>query len=189
MLDVSQGGTVRVPCTGKLTQKRAWAIPRNCYKTWFLALSLLALLAFVEAPLTAEFVRVKVNKANIRSGPGTRYEKTWVVPRNYPYRVLKREGKWLKVKDFEGFEDWIYGPLTDQKPAAVVKVERANVRKGPGTGYPILFKADIGVPFRVLGKKGNWVRARFANGERGWIFRKLLWGSFGAEQNRKRGNQ
>ncbi|MFQ5929606.1 MAG: SH3 domain-containing protein [Acidobacteriota bacterium] len=186
MLHARHGGTIRVPCTGKLTEKRAKPSPRDCYRTWLLVLSLLASLAFVEAPLTAEIVRVKVKMANVRSGPGTQFEKVWVAPRNYPYRVLKRQGKWLKVRDFEGFEEWIYGPLTDLKPAAVVKVNRANVRKGPGTNHPILFTTDRGVPFVVLEKKGKWVKVRHADGERGWIFRKLLWGSSGAARDRKR---
>ncbi|MFQ5916342.1 MAG: SH3 domain-containing protein [Nitrospiraceae bacterium] len=186
MLQARQGGTVEGAFTGKLTEKRAKLRLRDCYRIWFLVLSLSGSLAFAEAPLTAEIVRVKVKLANIRSGPGTRFEKIWVVPRNYPYRVLKRQGKWLKVRDFEGFEDWIYGPLTDHKPAAVVKVNRANVRKGPGTNYPVLFRSDMGVPFLVLEKRGKWVKVRHADGERGWIFRKLLWGSFGAARDRKR---
>ncbi len=98
-----------------------------------------------------EIVRVKVKEANIRAGPGTKYERVWRAPRNYPYRVLKRRGRWLRVRDFDGYEEWIYGPLTDGKPAVVVKVKRANVREGPGTNNPILFSAEKGVPFLVLG--------------------------------------
>jgi len=123
-------------------------------------------------------VRVKVKTANVRSGPGTKYKKVWKVPQNYPYRVVTRKGSWLKVKDFEGFEDWIYGPLTDRKPAAVVKVKRANARKGPGKEHPVVFTADTGVSFQVLGKKGDWVKVRANDGDQGWVFRKLLWGFF-----------
>ena len=128
----------------------------------------------------AEMVRVKVKQANLRAGPGTQYKKVWKVPRNYPYRVLHRKGRWLKVRDFEGFEDWIYAPLTDRNPAVVVKVSRANVRKGPSTSHPVVFTADAGVVFRVIDKKGKWIKVRANDGDRGWIYKPLLWGFFGS---------
>jgi len=148
-------------------------------------LSFLTLMGFLFCAMFApgptwatEMVRVKVNKANLRSGPGTRYEKVWQVPKNYPYRVLGRKGRWLRVRDFEGFEDWIYGPLTDRKPAAIVKIRRANVRQGPGTKHPIVFTADIGVAFQLLAKKGSWVKVRASDGDQGWIHKNLIWGFF-----------
>jgi len=130
----------------------------------------------------AEMVRVKVKIANVRSGPGKKFNKVGKVPENYPYRVISRKGRWLKVRDFEGFEDWIYGPLTDKKPAAAVKVKRANVRQGPGTNHPIVLTADKGVAFRILAKKGDWVKVRTDEGDQGWVSRNLLWGFFDAVQ-------
>jgi SH3-like domain-containing protein len=125
----------------------------------------------------AETIRVKVKEANLRSGPGKKFEKMWNAPMNYPYRVMERKGKWLKVQDFSGYEDWIYGPLTDEKPAVVVKVKQANVRKGSSTNDEIVFTADMGVPFLVLDKKGDWLKVRHEDGDEGWIFQKLVWGS------------
>lgn len=138
---------------------------------------LLSLAWFGGVSAAGEIVRVKVKIANIRAGPGTRFERVWRAPQNYPYRVIKRQGRWLKVRDFYGYEEWIYGPLTDRKPAVLVKVKRANIRKGPGTNHPVLFKADRGVAFLVLEKKGKWLKVHHADGNDGWIFGKLVWGS------------
>lgn len=159
----------------------------NRYMVCVWMLSVLTSQIFIEGPLlAAEMVRVKVKTANVRSGPGTNFNKVWKVHKNYPYRVLKRKGRWLNVRDFEGFKDWIYGPLTDHKSAVVVKVNRANVRKGPGTNYPILFTADMGVSFLVDEKRGKWLKVRHADGDNGWIFGKLLWGASGAARDRKK---
>ncbi|MFQ5849363.1 MAG: SH3 domain-containing protein [Candidatus Binatia bacterium] len=178
MTHKKHGDAFRVQSTDKLGDPRLKRNPWNCRSAWFWLLSVFISLILVEAAaLAAEMVRVKVRMANLRSGPGTHFEKVWKVPRNYPFRVLKREGRWLKVRDFEGFEDWIYGPLTDHKPAVVVKVKRANIRKGPGTNYPVVFQTDWGVPFRVLKKKGKWLKVRHDDGDKGWIFQKLVWGS------------
>lgn len=132
----------------------------------------------------AEMVRVKVKTANVRSGPGKKFNKVGKVPENYPYRIISRKGRWLKVRDFEGFEDWIYGPLTDKQPAAAVKVKRANVRQGPGTNHPIVLTADKGVAFRILAKKGDWVKVRTDEGDQGWVSRNLLWGFFDTVQKK-----
>ena len=131
-----------------------------------------------------DMVRVKVKIANVRSGPGKKFSKRGKVPENFPYQVISRKGRWLKVKDFEGYEDWIYGPLTDKQPAAAVKVKRANVRQGPGTDHPIVLTADKGVAFRILAKKGDWVKVRTDEGDEGWVSRNLLWGFFDTVQKK-----
>ncbi len=53
---------------------------------------------------------VKEKEARLRSGPGTRYQ---VVPggqakKYYSYRIVKREGQWLNVKDASGANAWIH---------------------------------------------------------------------------------
>ena len=56
-------------------------------------------------------------------------------------------------------------------------VDAANIRKGPGTNYqkkyltPVI-KYDS---FKVLKRKGQWVKVMDEFGDNGWIFRKLLW--------------
>lgn len=53
---------------------------------------------------------VKKATVNVRSGPGTRYRKTrWSPARQYDsFRVLKRQGSWIKVKDRWGDIGWIH---------------------------------------------------------------------------------
>jgi SH3-like domain-containing protein len=149
--------------------------------TFGIGIALILCVSLVGIPTThsaQEMVRVKVKSANLRDGPGKNFTKVHKVPRNYPYQVITRKGRWLKVKDFEGYEDWIYGPLTDRAPAAVIKVKLANVRSGPGTQNPVVFTADKGVPFQVLEKKGNWIKVRANDQDEGWIHKTLLWGFF-----------
>ncbi len=152
----------------------------------FIASTLICLVSLEGLSWAADMVRVKVKTANIRSGPGKKFDKVGKVPENYPYRVISRKGSWLKVRDFEGFEDWIYGPLTDKEPAAAVKVPRANVRQGPGTRHPIILTADKGVAFRILAKQGDWVKVQTDEGDEGWVSRNLLWGYFDAKKKKGR---
>jgi SH3-like domain-containing protein len=121
---------------------------------------------------------VNVSDANLRSGPGTKYNKTWEVFKYMPFKRLSKKGNWYKVKDVDGDIHWIYRKLITSKfKCAVVKVEKANIRNGPGTNYsknalsPSL-KYDS---FKVLQIRSSWVKVIDEFGDKGWISRKLLW--------------
>ena len=121
---------------------------------------------------------VNVSEANLRSGAGTKFEKTWEVFKYMPFNKLAKKGSWFKVKDVDGDVHWVYNKLVTSKiKCAVVKVDKANVRSGPGKKYnktsmsPAL-KYDS---FKVIKTQAPWVKVVDEFGDSGWIFRKLLW--------------
>jgi SH3-like domain-containing protein len=121
---------------------------------------------------------VNVPEANLRSGPGTKYKKTWEVFKYMPFKKISQENNWYKVQDVDGDTHWIYSKLVTNKfDCAVVKKDKANVRSGPGTKYsksplsPAL-KYDS---YKVVERKESWVKVMDEFGDKGWIFRKLLW--------------
>jgi SH3-like domain-containing protein len=121
---------------------------------------------------------VNVSEANLRKGPGTHYEKTWEVFKYMPFKQLRKKGEWYRVRDVDGDVHWIYKQLvTDKFNCAVVKNNEANVRSGPGTKYkksslsPVIKYES----FKVIKRKGSWVKVEDEFGDSGWIFRKLLW--------------
>ena len=119
--------------------------------------AVLCLLVFTEEA-SARRLAVSVKRANIRSGPGTNHDILWSVGMYYPFDVLKKSGRWYKIRDFEGDEGWMYGSLLRQIPAVIVKVRLVNVREKAGTNFKILLQAERGVCFKRLGKKGKWLR-------------------------------
>ncbi len=139
----------------------------------------LVLLATAVAGVAADedrVVRVKVDVANIRSGPGTDHERLWAVERNFALQVLDQRGRWLKTVDFIGDEGWIYAPLTDQKPSVVVESDVANIRGGPGPRHAVRWVAEWGTGLRVLDRKGSWLKVEHAERGQGWIHSNLVWG-------------
>jgi SH3-like domain-containing protein len=118
---------------------------------------------------------VKADIANIRSGPGTDYDQLWQVEKYHPFLVLESKGAWYSVQDFEGDRGWIHRSLLDKSETVIVKVDRCNVRTGPGTQFDVAFMVTKGIPFKVLQKKGRWYELQHADGDRGWIFNALLW--------------
>lgn len=52
-------------------------------------------------------------KCNIRSGPGTGSANTilFVVERGVPFKVIKKQGKWLYIEHADGDRGWIHASL------------------------------------------------------------------------------
>jgi SH3-like domain-containing protein len=133
------------------------------------------LLVFCSSAAFAQRMTVIANVANIRSGPGQKYEILWQVEKFHPVLVINKTGKWYRFRDFEGDEGWIHAALVGDIPAVITKGEKCNVRSGPGTGYKVLFAVEKGIPFTVLQRKEKWVYVRHADGDKGWIHDSLLW--------------
>ena len=129
----------------------------------------------------AEMLSVKGDKVNLRTGPGKQYKVKWEYGKGFPLKVIKKNGKWIKVKDFEGDSGWIYRKLLVNKPQMIVKANRGqnqkiNIRRGPGTKKKIIGKAYYGVVFSTVSQKSGWVKVKHDSGLEGWIKRSLLWG-------------
>ncbi len=137
--------------------------------------SVLFALLFAAQAVAAQLA-VKVDRANIRSGPGTDHEILWSVGKYYPLDLIKKSGNWYKTRDFENDVGWIFHALIEKIPTVIVKVPLVNIRKGPGANSRVFFQAEKGVSFKLLDEKGEWLKIRHADGEIGWIHRSMVWG-------------
>lgn len=124
----------------------------------------------------ADFVSIKGKSVNIREQPTTQSARVWELSRGYPLQVLKRQGDWLQVRDFEETLGWVYAPLTVKIAHRVVKVETANLRAGPGTNHKVLGKLVQGEILRTLARSGSWVKIERDGGQQGWVSANLAWG-------------
>ena len=69
--------------------------------------------------------------------------------------------------------------LSSKIKACIVKNNKyANIRKKNTTKSKKIYKADYGVAFKVIKKKGDWLKIKHANGKTGWIHKSLVWGNF-----------
>ncbi len=135
------------------------------------------LLFFAVSTHAGEYVSVKKDGINIRSGPSTKHEILWEVFKNFPLEVVKREGKWSQTMDFEGDKGWVYSSLLSSNKTVIIKVKTANMRSGPGKDYEIVATVKYGVVFKPLKKEGSWVQVKHDDGTSGWMFKDLIWPS------------
>ena len=68
--------------------------------------------------------------------------------------------------------------FADISYALCVKVSDANLRSGPGTKYKESWKVFKYMPFKKLSKKGNWYRVKDVDGDKHWIYSKLVTNKF-----------
>jgi SH3-like domain-containing protein len=139
----------------------------------FLFLSLLLLMA---APAAAEMLSVIHLPAELRDQPLVARTKVLSeLSRHTPLEVLGSASDYYKVKDYRGQVGYIHRSLVGKKASLVVTASLCNVRSGPGTEHPVVFKATRGQSFRALSKQGEWIEIT-ENGATGWIWQKLTWG-------------
>ena len=55
-----------------------------------------------------------------------------------------------------------------------IAVDTANIRSGPGTDYPIIWKSSKYYPVLVEGCVDNWCRFTDVDGSAGWLHKNLL---------------
>ncbi|CCK78748.1 SH3 domain-containing protein [Desulfobacula toluolica] len=122
-----------------------------------------------------ERLSVKVGIANMRPEPGTKYDELWQVEQYHPVIIIEKKGDWYKIKDFENDVAWLHKSLLGSTPSVITIKNKCNVRSKPVKGSTILFTTEKGVPFKVLGKKGNWIKIEHADGDVGWIYKTLVW--------------
>ena len=140
--------------------------------------ALMALAIIIAFSTSSSALCIKATEANLRSGPGTKYEKLWEVFQYMPFTKIEKRGDWYKVKDFTGDVYWVFGQLvTEGYKCAVVKGEKANIRVGAGTHFK---KNDMSpalqyYSFKVLEIKGEWVKVKDEYNDEGWIYKPLLW--------------
>jgi SH3-like domain-containing protein len=128
------------------------------------------------AASAGEMVSVSGKQVNLRSGPGTNTQATWMLSRGYPLKVIGRQGNWLKVEDFEKDVGWILQALTSSRAYHIVTVRIANMRARPSTQSRAVGQVAYGEVVRTLEKRSDWVQVQRANKVKGWVARRLLWG-------------
>ena len=136
-----------------------------------------AILMFV-MPFAAEALCVKKSKANLRRGPATTFPVSWVAGQYMPLKKIGSKGAWYRVKDVDGSIHWVHqSVVSESSRCVVVRVNKTNLRSGPGTRYKPanLATADRYTPFKSLGGEDGWVWVEDRRGGRAWVSLKNVW--------------
>ena len=141
------------------------------------------------------FVSLKVDRVNLRQGPGTEYPTAWVYHRaGLPVEILKEFEGWRQIRDADGAVGWVQGILLSGRRTALISpwALKATTAKPDTAASPIDIRDDDradartvalvepGVIAGVMGCDGRWCRIT-AGDVRGYIEQVKLWGVYEGE--------
>ena len=77
------------------------------------------------------FVSLKSGKANMRVGPGGKYQVAWLYQKQgLPMEIVQEFDNWRKVRDAEGNEGWMLHSLLSGKRTAIINPWETDKQKG-----------------------------------------------------------
>jgi len=119
------------------------------------------------------------DRVNVRSKPDLSSDVLFQAYLGYPIQIEKQKNNWVYCTDWQNNTGWVFRPLVSKTQTAVVVVEKANIRKGPGLRRPVVSQACKGEIYKIFGEKGNWVKVGYylENEVIGWIREDLVWGN------------
>lgn len=140
-------------------------------KTTVLFFSIL-FLAFATL-VSADEAIIKTDNLNIRTGPGTNFEKIGQVHTDEVYPIVQQQEGWVEIQLTEG-TGWVTNEYinisgnsdskgndeSDMKPASeetiTIQHDNTQLREGPSTSYEITDFANEGTEFKVLSENNEW---------------------------------
>lgn len=146
----------------------------------------------------AASVTVQHDNLNVRTGPGTNYEQIQKVHTNETFSIIQEQEEWVEIELSNGTgwvskeyvtiseEDTEEADATEDVEAETVQTnpstetntikiyyDHSQIRKGPGTTYPITDFADKGTSFEVISADDEWYEIK-NNQIQGFIHKGLV---------------
>ena len=116
--------------------------------------------------------------AELRTGPGEKFEVAMRVNRNTPFILGEKKRSWLKVTDLDQESFWVLDKaISRNEKCVVVKVENAYLRKGPGKEFVSNddIKVDRFTPLRKIKKQRGWLEVETPSHQQLWIYGINVW--------------
>jgi len=144
----------------------------------------------------ADQVIIDTDHLNVRSGPGTQFEKVNQVNTNETYPMIQIQDDWVEI-EIDGSSGWITteyvtieqeadeidnqeetevneNETTDTEPITItISHENTHVRNGPSIDDDIIMFAEQGQQFEATLEKEDWYKIMIEDGT-GYIFKELI---------------
>lgn len=163
----------------------------------------------ISEPVKADQAIIKTDHLNVRSGPGTHFEKINQVNTNETYQIIQHQGDWVEI-EIDGSSGWITNEyITIEQESDKIKKEEENdlqieqkeekeqttitishenthIRNGASVDKEIIMFAQKGQQFEVISENEEWYEVMTDDGA-GYIFKKLINSEETDESNHLRG--
>ncbi|HAM81538.1 N-acetylmuramoyl-L-alanine amidase [Ornithinibacillus bavariensis] len=155
-----------------------------------IALTLCLILLTIHSTVIAQGTTAIVTQdnLNVRSGPGTNYDRIGQLNTNETYPILTQQDGWVEMQ-LDGFSGWvstdyisIQGHNANQSEETmaesdnrtiVISQDKTQIRNGPSTENDIVSLANKGQAFDVIGETDEWLKVKSEEVE-GYVYKKLI---------------
>lgn len=132
-------------------------------------------LLFSFSLLASDFISIKSNKVNMRTGPGFQYPIIWIYTcKNLPLKVIEEFENWKKVCDINEDCGWIKSNLLSSKRYVMIKKDTYGYQK-QSTDSKITIKIDESVIMEIKKCSEKWCLLSSSK-HKAWVQKKFIWG-------------
>lgn len=126
-------------------------------------------------------VKIRVNKVNLRRGPGTQFNVIGQLYKFQEARLLGKQKKWYRVKTPTGSTGWVYDELVQpvwrikKSSQPAVKINTDDLRMGPEYQFrkPIP-PMESHITARLLERQQPWFLVKINEKNIGWVHEKEI---------------
>ena len=107
------------------------------------------------------FVTTRSTPINVRVGPGTKYDVSWVYKiAGTPVEIIQEFDVWRKIRDADGSEGWVHQNMLSGNRAGYVSAtggsDRIGLRAAAADDAGIVAWVGPGFPVKISSCDGNW---------------------------------
>lgn len=101
---------------------------------------------------------VDLGTLNVRSGPGTEYERVRTVSEGTRYAYYEETDDWVRIEDGWVSKEYFYmeGTTADDAGFGTVTIDKLNIRTGPHTTFQSIGTCNTGDAVDILAQVGTW---------------------------------
>lgn len=127
------------------------------------------------------FVSVRVDKANLRTGPDKYFPiRTVLLRRGMPVKVIDEFKLWRKVALHDGMEGWLHQSLVTGRRTFLVVGASVEMLEEPEREADVVARLEPGALANLTACAGDWC-ALSVSGFAGWVPRAAGWGALPGE--------
>jgi len=125
----------------------------------------------------SRYVTVVRPDANLRAGPGTRYDKVGSVQKGAMLPVVSEQEGWYEVESPAGEPAWVFKRLVKEAATPLANGHRvtpmgnyANLRARPNKRAPLAGRLERGVELPAVRKAGDWYQVTQPDETTAWVY-------------------
>ncbi len=120
--------------------------------------------------------QIKGSAVRFRDGPGLDYDVVDSLIRGTLLTSVETVADWVHARTIDGLEGWLHTDYLEPMAniPVVARVDRLNLRDGPGTAYRSIQRLRQGDILMLLNEQGDWWRVQSSSAKVGWCSKEHL---------------